>query len=1015
MGRKVLAIIFNCVQCGKAREAGHRFCSHCGALLDAQRELKQVTVLLADLCDSTAQVVASDLEDGQAYLESAYKIMADAVTQCNGTRVQWRGDELLALFGAPLAQEDHAVNACRAALRILEQMSAQTTAALPMTVRIGIDSGEVIVGPGGGDLAARYSADGPPIHLASRLERLALPGTAVISASTRRLAEYRIDTLPLGTRAVRSFKEPIEIFQIVAECQLSPAASLARRRHLGPMVGREVVLDELEGTAQRLGRTGMRAIGIRGDAGIGKSRLIDELCIRLQTEGVTLAAVKAGNYAGDIPFGLATDLVRALIDQGTATRGSEPAFIHLLGSGDPGEVWRTLTPEQRRHQIIKTVVELVTELTRAGPLILVIDDVFLADADSLRLLESLGRHVAGRPLLLLMTYRSEFVHRWGDAPWFLERVLEPLSTARMAELSEALLGNDASLSEVQQALLDRADGNPFFFEQMALMLVDQGSLVGQPGSYGLVSNKAQMGVPASVMAAIAARVDRLTPAAKLGLEAGAVTGEPLNATLIAQMLMLEPALVSSHLREAASSGLLGEAASGAGDHVFRHALVRETIYKGLTRGRRSHLHRSAFDALRTPAAEASTDSAPVLATHAYLGGDWTQAAEFSRRAMSRSTALSANRDALRVFERGLDAAGKIVNEPERLAQELGLRMEALGPLMAMGHLDGIVANLERAEAITRSLGETRRHAAVSLQLAVSLWTRGNYRQGLDAANNAYDAALQADSRSLQMAAVQARMMLEHGMGRYADASDDAARIQKEFAAELAARRLLPGWAVVAVVNLKAFQADLLANEGRVLEAQAALDAAYNELAAPDHAFSRVLVDFVQAGLMIMLGEAVEATALMQSAKERCQTQDVATMLPPILARLTGALALSGHVEQALGLIEPAIEQKAFLIGGRYNDYYFPYYHAIALCEAGRLDDAARAAKEAVESAMALEQNAHAAYAHFLSARIASRAREFGEARVHLDGARALAMQCHMPWLLQQVTAETNHAGAAHGN
>jgi class 3 adenylate cyclase len=1010
-----LALICNCVQCGKAREAGHRFCWHCGALLDGNRELKQVTVLLVDLCDSTAQVVASDLEDGQAYLERAYKIMADAVTQCNGTRVQWRGDELLALFGAPLAQEDHAVNACRAALRILEQMSAQTTEALPMAVRIGIDSGEVIVGPSGGDLATRYSADGLPIHLASRLERLALPGTAVISASTRRLAEYRIDAVPLGTRAVRSFKQPIEIFQLVAECHVSPAASLARRRHLGPMVGREAVLDELVTTASRIGRTGLRAIGIRGDAGIGKSRLIDELCTHLRLEGATLATVSARNYASDVPFGLAADLVRTLLDREMGVRASEPAFTHLLGGGDPGNAWRLLTPEKRRHQIIKAIVELVTELTRAGPLIIVIDDVFLADSDSLRLLESLSRHVAGRQLLLVMTYRSEFVHRWGDAPWFLERVLAPLSSARMAELSEALLGNDASLAEVQVALLERADGNPFFFEQMALMLVDQGSLVGQPGAYGLVGNKAQMGVPASVMAAIAARVDRLTPAAKLGLEAGSVTGEPLNATLIAEMLQFEPAFVTSHLREAASCGLLGEAALGAGEHVFRHALVRETVYKGLTRARRSQLHRSAFDAMRTRTPETLIDSAPMLAMHAYLGGDWSQAAEFSRRAMSRSTTLSANRDALRVFERGLDAASKVVSESDRLAQELGLRMEALGPLMAMGHLDGIVANLERAETITRSLGDTRRNAAVSLQLAVSLWTRGNYRQGLDAANNAHRAARTSDSRSLQMAALQARMMLEHGLGRYADAADDAARVQQEFAAELAARRLLPGWAVVAIVNLKAFQADLLANKGHMPEAQAALDAAYSELAAHDHAFSRVLVDFVQAGLMIMLGEAAKATPLLQSAKERCQTHDVATMLPPILARLSGALALSGHAVQALNLIEPAIEQKAFLVGGRYNDFYFPYYHAIALRESGRLAQAARASKEAIEHAMALEQNAHAAYAHFLSAGIANGAGKLGEARVHLDGAHALAMQCHMPWLVQQLTAEINCLGQIYGN
>jgi class 3 adenylate cyclase/tetratricopeptide (TPR) repeat protein len=1003
-----------CVQCGKPREAGHRFCWHCGALLDAQRELKQVTVLLADLCDSTAQVVRSGLEDGKAYLESAYEIMAEGVARFGGTRVQWRGDELLALFGAPLAQEDHAVNACRAALRILEQMAAQEATATPMTVRIGIDSGEVIVGPGGGDLGSRYSADGLPVHLASRLERLAAPGTAVIGEATRRLAEHMIDTLPLGAYAVRSFENPVNVFQIVAECRISPAAMLARKRHLGPIVGREGVLDELDAAATRLDRTRMRAIGIRGEAGIGKSRLIDELCSRLQARGTAVAAVSARNYSSDIAYGLAADLARALLGRDTSGRAADPAFADLLDRREPDEAWRQLTPAQRRHRITEALAALIGDITRQGPLVLVVDDVFLADADSVRLLESLARQVTPQPLLLLMTYRTEFVHQWGDAPWFVERTLTPLPSAHMLELSHALLGEDPSLTEVRLSLLERADGNPFFLEQLVLMLVDEGSLTGQPGGYCLSAEQAALGVPASVMAAIAARVDRLAPTTKLVLEAGAVLGDPLNETLIAPVLQLDLAAVASHLREAASTGLLSESPSAALDHVFRHALVRETVYKGLTRGRRGELHRAAFDALRARAGDAAADIAPVLAMHAYLGSDWAQAAAFSLKAMLRSTERSANRDALRVFERGLDAAAKIAEKPERLSCELGLRMEALGPLMAMGRLDSIVSNLERAESIAAELGDTRRHAAVSIQLAASLWTRGNYRQGLDAASNAQQAARQAGSRTLQMAALQSRMLLNHGLGRYADAAEDAALAERSFAAELAARRLLPGWAVVAIVNLKAFKADLLASRARMAEAQEALDSAYAELAAQDHAFSRALVDFVQAGVMLMRGQADAAVTLLQSAKELCHAQDVATMMPPIVARLAGALALSGQADRALGLIGPAIEQKAFLVGGRYNDHYFPYYHAVALFEAGRLDEAADAAAAAFEVAMTLEQSAHAAFAQLLAARIHAAAGRATEACTHLGGARALATQCQMPWLLQQVGFTATTLGDARG-
>lgn len=966
-------------------------------------------MLLADLCDSTAQVVASGTEDGQAYLESAYRIMSEAVAHFGGAQIQWRGDELLALFGAPVAQEDHAVNACLAALRIVQRLAERATDATPMSARIGVDSGEVLIGPGGPGLGARYSADGSAIHLAARLERLAAPGTALISASTRRLAEPRISTLALGERTIRGFDKPVQVFQLVAET--SPALR-GRRRHLAPLLGRENVLTELEAAARATGCGGMRIFGLRGDAGVGKSRLLEELCKSLEASRTTFVSVGARHLASEVPYGVAADLMRALVALGPQQYVSEPAVVDLLDQGDPGEAWRALSPALRRRRIIDVVASVMVEITRSGPLVLVIDDVFLSDSDSLRLLESLARPLAGQPVLLVLTYRTEFVHRWGDAPWFTERLLAPLAVDGMARLVDALLGSDTRLAKLQQALLERADGNPFFLEQMVLMLVDQGSLAGQPGDYRLTIEPDKIGVPASVVATIASQVDRLSAETKRALEASAVVGDPLEPGVIAAMLGADVDALTAQLRTAASAGLLADGTRASADMLaFRHALVRETIYSALPRQRRANLHRAAYSAIRMVVGEHIADAAHVLARHAYLGCDWVGAAECSLIAMKRSTARSANRDALRGFERGLDAAGRIADPQAQLSSELALRMAALGPMMAMGQLDGIVTNLERAETISRKLGDMRRHAAVLLQLAVSFWTRGNYFHGLEAASNANHAARQAGSRSLQMAVLQARMMLHHALGRYADAADDAALVECGFAAELAARRLLPGWAVVAIVNLRAFQADLLASEGRFAEAQSALDGAYAELAAQEHAFSRVLVDFVQADLMLMTGRAQEAAALLRSARELCRTQDVATMLPPILARLAGALAADGRAAEALQLIEPAIEQKLHLVGGRYNDFYFPYYHALALWVAGRVDEGASAAEAALAAATTLEQHAHAGAARLLAGRIAMARGHAAQARAHFEAARALAKQCHMPWLASRAAALETEGGA----
>jgi predicted ATPase/class 3 adenylate cyclase len=1020
-----------CARCGRPRQRGHRFCPGCGAPFDAAdanplalRERKYITVLFADLCGSTAQVAKVDPEEAQAYLDRALRLMTEAVEAYGGTLSQLLGDGLLALFGAPIAQEDHAMRACLAAIAMQQRLRSEATSERPMEVRVGINSGEAIVGSVSEYLSSHYRADGSTIHVAARIEQIAQPGTAVMSGATFRLVCEQIETRALGAHPIRGLDGDVELYEIVVGAQRSAAAPLARRRQLVPLVGRNEALAALNAAAQQV-RTGhLRAVGLRGEAGIGKSRLMAELSVRLRAEGFVDCAVAARAYASHIPYGLMSDLMRVLMClPGTtdaprrreaaelivagwpeAERRHWAAVVDLLDLGDPGDAWLVLTPAQRRRRIADTVHWLLSERLSAGPVVLAIDDILLADRDSLRLLESLVRRLEHQPLLICTTYRQEFVHHWMDAAWFTEQWVGPLSHDETTQLARTLLGDHASLRAVVPALVERADGNPFFLEQMAMTLIDEGTLVGLPGAYRCVRLDSEPGVPASITAVIGARIDRLPPAAKACLEAAAILGEPVSAGLVAAVQRIDADEADNHLRHALSCGLLVAEAGASERYTFRHGLVQEVVVAALTRPRRKLLHRAALAALRSQVGEQPADRPAVLAHHAYSGEAWAEAAEFALPAMSRSIARSANRDALRVFELGLDAARRLDADPAMLPLELGLRMEALGALLPLGRMEDIVANLEHAEQITQTLGDTRRQAAVLQQLAVIQWTRGNYQQGLAAAANAAEAAVVARSRSLQMAAMQARMMLNHGLGRYADAVADAAHVEGEFAAELKARRLLPGWAVIAVVNLQAFSADLLACRGDFEAAQRMCDAAYAELATQDHAFSRVLVDFVQAGLWMDQHRHEEAVPLLQAALQCCRLHDVPTMDPPIRARLGGALARSGRAAEALELLEAAIAQKASRIGGRYNEFYFPFNLAIARAEAGQIDGAAAAAADAWALAASFEQRGHEAQAIFLLAQVEAAAGRDATASTHFAEALALAEQCAMPVLVQQVLA-----------
>jgi tetratricopeptide (TPR) repeat protein len=341
----------------------------------------------------------------------------------------------------------------------------------------------------------------------------------------------------------------------------------------------------------------------------------------------------------------------------------------------------------------------------------------------------------------------------------------------------------------------------------------------------------------------------------------------------------------------------------------------------------------------------------------------------------------------------MEAARRIAIEPTRKSLELGLLTETLGALLPLGRVDEILEHLARAGTIARELGDSRREAAVLLQLAVMLWTGGKYAQGLDAARDAARAAANAGSRTLQMATAQARMMLNHGLGLYAQVLEDAHAIESDFGPELAARRIMPGWAVLAALNVKVFLAEVLTRMGDFDPAQQACDAAYHELEGNEHAFSRTLVDVVQGVLWIEQGRARDAVALLQKSLQYCHANDVPTMVPPIFAALHRALALAGQGQEAAAQLRKSLDDRMYLAGGRYNEFYLSNSLAIALSELGRLNEAREAAEAARAAAAQYGQRGHEAEALATLAGVEERAGMDGAALANFRQALNVAQQC----------------------
>lgn len=699
-----MAAIAACPTCGTEALEGARFCHGCGSPIDKGRtlaEYKQVTILFADVVHSMDIAAAVGAERLREIMADVAGRCADVVKRYGGTVDKFTGDGIMALFGAPVALEDHAVRACRTALGIQEEtkrlaVEVHARDGLDLEVRVGLNSGQVIAGEiGSGPFG--YTAVGEQVGLAQRMESAAPSGGVMLSASTARLVEG-VATLGESQHVrIKGADQPVAARQLLS---IGERAGVGRTE--SNLVGRQWEMAAVDGLLRRAVDGHGAVVGVVGSPGIGKSRLVRQVAAMADIQGVEVFRAFCESHASDISFHVVARLLRAATGveglDGPAARAwvrarapeMEPEdmalFDDLLGIADPGVELPKIDPDARRRRLSALVN--AASLARGAPAVYIVEDAHWIDEVSESMLTDFVTVIPQTPSLVLITYRPEYRGALTQAAGAQTIALAPLSDPETATLVAELLGTDASDSELAIMIAERAAGNPFFAEEMVRDLAERGVLRGNRGAYALRAGGGEVSVPATLQATIAARIDRLDPAAKRALSAASVIGSRFSRDLL-ETLGIDPIL-----QDLVDGELIDQIRfTGEPEYVFHHPLIRAVAYESQLKSDRAELHRRLATAIESAASPAADEDAALIAEHLEAASDLHAAYGWHMRAATWAT----NRDiaaARQSWERARKVADALpADDPVREAWRIAPRTMLCGtawrahPHVAGAHFD----------------------------------------------------------------------------------------------------------------------------------------------------------------------------------------------------------------------------------------------------------------------------------------------------------------------------------------
>jgi class 3 adenylate cyclase/tetratricopeptide (TPR) repeat protein len=991
-------------------------------------ERKQVTVLFADLTGSTELIRDLDPEQARAILDPALHAMMEAVHRFEGTVNQVLGDGIMALFGAPLAHEDHAVRACYAALAMQAALrryadEVRRTHGLPVQMRVGLNSGEVVVRAIGNDLHMDYSAVGLTTVLAARMEQLATPGSILLTVDTLRLVEGMVQVTSLGPVPVKGVDEPVEVFELVGASAIRRRLQAAVARGLTRFVGRQAELAVLHQALERAGAGHGQVVALLGEAGVGKSRLVYEVVHSHRTQGWRVLESASVSYGTATPYLPVLDLLKRyaqvedrddtrtirarvtgqVLTLDAALQETIPALLALLDALPEDSPFLTLDPPQRRRRTLDGLKRVLLRESQVQPLLLVFEDLHWIDTETQALLDSLVESVPTTRLLLLVNYRPEYHHGWGSKTYYTQLRLDPLPPVSAQAFLHALLGDDPSLAPLTPLLIGRTEGNPFFLEESVRTLVETGVLSGTPGAYRLVQPVERLQVPATVQAMLAARIDRLPPEEKRLLQTAAVIGMEVPLALLQAIAELPEATVHRGLRHLQAAEFLYETRLfPAWEYTFKHALTHEVAYRSLLQERRRSLHTRIVEALERLAGDRLADHVERLADHAVRGEVWDKALAYCWQAGAKAMERSAAREAVGCYEQALAALEHGPEHRARHEQAIDLRIDLRRARAVLGQQARTLDDLRTAETLAEALDDSHRLGRVSVHMADYFMAVGQYDRAMASSQRALVLAAANGDSDTHTWAHNYLGLVYFIHGDYRQAMDAFRQTMAEPEGEQHYERF--GQNVQPTVFSRTFLCLCLAEMGAFAESRAVGEAGRRMAEAINHPGSLVSAYRSVGQLYLRQGDLPQALPVLERAASICEDAELPFQFSLLAPALGAAYVQGGRVDEAIRLLARVQEQTA--LSGRRN------VQALLLSSLGeahlcadRLEEARTFATRALEHARTYQARGHEAYSLRLLGDIAAHGYppevEEGEASYRQAlaladelGMRPLVAHCH---------------------